>query len=128
MADFYRSHGDAGTIGTFQSFIGKTLRAVAVVVKDAGNSAVDLRTEVGVNLAVPAILQAVEGNVSVLAYQVQNTTSGQISLLLETANHLTTTDIANIVKTGGASGIYGNNSVDATGTTCTDVGFKLALS
>jgi len=128
MADFYRKNGDAGTIGTFQSFIGKTLRAVAIVVKDAGTSAVDLRSEVGVNLAVPAILQAIESNVSVLAYQVQNTTSGQISLLLETANHLTTTDIANIVKAGGASGIYGNNSVDATTTTCTDVGFKLALS
>jgi hypothetical protein len=126
MADFYRKNGNAGTIGTFQSFVGKNLLAIGAIIKNAGGTPQDLRTEVAVNLAVPAILQALSANVTVLAYQFENTSAGAASFLLEGAYGYANNDIRDMIRGAGASA--GNNAVDTTGTTVTNVGFKLATS
>ena len=125
MADFYRVNGTAGTAGTFQSFIGKTPKCFGGWIANGSNSAQNLSSEVAVNLAVPAILTALESNTTVLAYQIENVSSGNISVMLEGASHLTASDIQGIIR---GNSPYGNNAVVATGTIITDVGFKLANS
>jgi len=132
MADFYRTNGNAGVVGDGKgfvstaigaSFIGKTPLAIAGYIAASGGSAQDLRTESAVNLAIPGILNALESNVTVLAYQIEPTTGGNISLLLEGANHLTASDIQGIVR---GNSPYGNNAVDATGSVFVNRGFKLS--
>jgi len=126
MADFYRISGNAGPAGSMISFIGKTPLAVAGYVAASGGSAVDLRGEVGVNYAVPAILNTLESNVTVLAYQIENGSGGNISLLLEGASHFSATDIQGIIRSAGTT--VGNNSVDVTGTMIAARGFKLSYT
>jgi hypothetical protein len=125
MADFYRTNGNTGPAGTFISFIGKTPKCFGGYIANGSNTAQDLRAELGVNLAVPGILNALESNATVLAYQIENVNSGNISVLLEGASHLTASDIQGIIR---GNSPYGNNAVVATGSIITDVGFKLANS
>jgi hypothetical protein len=122
----YAVNGGAGTIGTVQSFIGKTPKFFGVVVKNGGNTAQDLSAETGVDGAIIGILKALEANTSVLCYQVENASSGVMSVMLETANHLAYGDVQAIIRAGGANGVY--NGINATGTVVTDTGFKLAAS
>jgi hypothetical protein len=132
MADFYRTNGNAGVVGDGKgfvstaigaSFIGKTPLAIAGYIAASGGSAQDLRTESAVNLAIPGILNALESNVTVLAYQIEPSSGGNISLLLEGASHLTASDIQGIVRGGSP---YGNNGVVATGSVFVNRGFKLS--
>jgi hypothetical protein len=59
--------------------------------------------------------------------QVENTTSGQISIMLEgTGGGWTAATLQTAIRALGAT--VGANTVDVTGTTVTNVGFKLALS
>jgi hypothetical protein len=131
MADFYRVHGGAGEVDTFYNFMGKTLKAFAIQVRDGSNNPVDLSGQMGPNGAVPAIINALEGNASVVAYQVNNATeNGLISVLLETAEQHTASMVAGIVASAGnngviPTGIYGNTSVTVTGTRASDEGFTL---
>jgi hypothetical protein len=132
MADFYRVNGNVGAPGDGKgfvstaigaSFIGKTPLAIAGYIAASGGTAQDLRYESNVNYALPAILSTLESNVTVLAYQVENGSGGNISLLLEGANHLTASDIQGIVR---GNSPYGNNAVDATGSVFVNRGFKLS--
>ena len=125
MADFYRINGTSGTIGSFQSFIGKTPKCFGGWIANGSNTAQDLRTEVAVNLAGPAILTALESNTTVLAYQIENVAGGNISVMLEGASHLTAADVQGIIR---GNSPYGNSAIVATGSIITDVGFKLATS
>lgn len=133
MADFYRTNGTAGAIGDGKgfvstaigaSFIGKTPLAVAGYIAASGGSAQNLASENTVNLAIPAILNALESNVTVLAYQVEPGSAGNISLLLEGANHLTASDVQAIVR---GSSPFGNNAVDGSGSVFVNKGFKLSF-
>ena len=126
MADFYRVSGNAGPAGSMISFIGKTPLAVAGYIAASGGSAIDLRGELGVNYAVPAILNTIESNVSVLAYQIENGSGGNISLLLEGAAHFGASDIQAIIRSAGAT--VGNNAVDVTGSMIAARGFKLSYT
>ena len=125
MADFYRTNGNAGPAGSMISFIGKQPTPFAIVIQNSSLTKADLRSELGVNLAVPAILNALEGNATVLAYQVENTNTGNISVLLEGGNQLTATNIQTILQ---AASPFGNNSVDGGGTAVFSTGFKIATS
>ena len=132
MADFYRTNGSVGSVGDGKgfvstaigaSFIGKTPLAVAGYIAASGGSAQDIRTENTVNLAIPGIVNVLESNVTVLAYQIEPTTGGNISLLLEGGSHLAASDIQSIVRGGSP---YGNNAVDASGSVFVNRGFKLS--
>ena len=143
MADFYRVNGNVGIIGDGKgflttvagaSFIGKQPVAVAAVIQDSSLSKANLAGELGVNGAVEGILKALSSNVTVLAYQVETGANGNISLLLEGAAGLGTSDSAiatavqNIIRGGGSAGLYGNNNVDATGTAVVNRGLKLSYT
>jgi hypothetical protein len=125
MADFYRTNGNTGPAGSAIMFYGKALKFFHVVVADGSNTKQDLRTELGVNLAVPAILNALESNASVLGYQVENTANGNISVILEGAADFTAAKVQAIIQ---GNSPYGNNAVNGSGSTVFDNGFKLATS
>lgn len=130
MADFYRTNGSAGTIGTFVSFIGKTPKAFGLrVVGTTGPK--DLSSELGVNGSFQDILKTVSSNITVLGYQVENNSNGNVSILIEGGDYVTATNLQAIIRTGGnGAGGYGNSSpqLDAGLSLVSDVGFKLATS
>ena len=141
MADFYRVNGNVGIIGDGKgflttvagaSFIGKQPVALAAVIQDGSLSKANLANELGVNGAVEGILKAISSNVTVLAYQIETGANGNISLLLEGSAGIGSTDAAvastvqAIIRGGGSAGLYGNNNVDATGTSVVNRGFKLS--
>jgi hypothetical protein len=140
MADFYRINGNAGVVGDGKgfistaigaSFIGKFPVAIAGYIANSSGTAQDLRSESGVNNAIPAILTSISSNVTVLAYQIEATTGGNISLLLEGAAGLASTDagIATVIQnTVRSLTAAGNNAVDCSGSLFVNKGFKLSYT
>ena len=130
MADFYRTNGTVGTIGTFVSFMGK--QPTCYGIKVAGTAgAKDVSAELGPNDAVAGILKAISANATILAYQIENNSTGNISLMLEAPVEFTATNIRDIIRnSGNGAGGYGTSSplFDAGQTLVTNVGFKLAYS
>jgi hypothetical protein len=132
MADFYRTSGNVtpGGMGTFVSFMGK--QPTCYGIKVAGTAgAKDVSAELGPNDAVAGILKAISANATILAYQIENNSTGNISLMLEAPVEFTATNIRDIIRnSGNGAGGYGNSSplFDAGQTLVTNVGFKLAYS
>jgi hypothetical protein len=123
MASLSRTNGVSFvTVGTPVQFIGKTQKFFAAVAKNGSGTAQDLASEGAADAAVDIILRAVAAQTSIHAVQVENTT-GQISMILDGADGLVAADIQAAIRALGTA-----NSIDVTGTTVTDVGFKLALS
>ena len=123
MASLTRTNGVTfSAVGTPVQFIGKTQKFFAIVAKNGSGTAQDLAAEGGADEAVDIILRTVSAQTSIHAVQVENTT-GQISLILDGADGVTASDIQTAVRALGTA-----NSIDVTGSTATDVGFKLALS
>jgi hypothetical protein len=132
MADFYRVNGTAGPMGTFISFIGKQTTAYGIRIAGASGAA-NLYNELGPNDALQGILKAISANATILAYQLedasQSATPANLSVMLEAPATFSATDLQNIIRGGGSSGLYGNtNNIDATSTIVTNKGFKLAYS
>lgn len=136
MADFYRVSGNAGEIDTFYSFTGKTLKCFQIAVLNGSDVAVDLTGEMGVNGAVPAILRALQANTSVLGYQVNNNYgTGFMSVLLESAEDFSATDVQDLVRAAGNAGVItvptgtplgtSSRTVNVTHTLVQDNGFTL---
>jgi len=138
MADFYRTNGSAGAVGDGKgfvstaigaSFIGKYPVAIAGYIANSSGTAQDIRYESNVNYAIPTILNALEANVTVLAYQVEPSSGGNISLLIEGGAGLASTDagiatiVQNTVRTLTAAG---NSSIDCSGSMFVNRGFKLS--
>jgi hypothetical protein len=129
MADFYRTNGSAGSLGSFVSFIGKTPKCYGIKLAGAAG-AVDLTNEMGVNGALGGIFRQLSANATILAYQVENNTTANVSIMLEAPATLTATNIRDIIRNGGnGGGWYGNTTAfDCSSTLVTDTGFKLAYS
>ena len=130
MADFYRTNGTVGTIGTFVSFIGKTPTCYGVKIAGTAGQK-DVSAELGPNDALQGIFKAISANATILGYQIEDNATGNISLMLEAPQTFTATNLRDIIRTGGnGAGGYGNSSplFDAGTTLVTNVGFKLAYS
>jgi hypothetical protein len=133
MADFYRTNGTVGSLGTFVSFIGKQPTAYGIRLAGAGGAA-NVYTETGPNDALAGIFKSISANATILAYQVENaassSTPANVSLLLEAPVTFSATDLQNIIRGGGnGAGWYGNTGAfDASATIVTNTGFKLAYS
>jgi hypothetical protein len=131
MADFYRTSGNVtpGGMGTFVSFIGKTPTCYGIRLIGAGGAG-DVTTELGPNDAVAGILRAISANATVLGYQIESNSTGNVSLLLEAPATFTATNVRDIIRnSGNGAGWYGNTTTfDASATLVTNVGFKLAYS
>jgi hypothetical protein len=131
MANIARTNGHTiVSAGTVESFIGKAPQFLAVVVKDSGSSAVSLTGEFGPEGGIDQLNKIItngipntyEGGSTILAMQYNAT--GQVSYILEgSVGNWTYTNLQAAIRSASTLG-----NVDCSGTTVTDVGFKLALS
>ena len=132
MAEFYRVNGNVSPdgMGTFVSFIGKQPTCYGIrLVGTAG--AKDVSAELGPNDAVAGIFRAISANATILGYQIENNSTGNISLMIEAPPTFTAANMQAIIRTSGnGAGGYGNSSplFDAGLTVVTNTGFKLSNS
>lgn len=149
-----RTHGDANGVVVMDigiagasslgvpivTGIGKEVNLFKILVKNNGATAIDLHqtgaaSEMQTGATVEAILKVVAQLVTVLMYQVENDTSGQISILVEQKDAWSDTGTTNdygftipslqaAIRALGAT--VGLNSIDVRGTTVLNEGFKLA--
>jgi hypothetical protein len=154
MANLFRPNGDAqavfaldvsngaqtGNIATtgndLVQMAGPKLDFIALIVENASNQAIDLRNECG-NITDPGVVQtinqAVQQTATIAFYQVQNSTTGQISYgvypagAYEDATALGNAVVAlgNVQITNSSGQVRG---VNVAGSQSTNIGFKLALS
>ena len=129
--------GNLATVGAnaLVQMAGPKLDFFAVVVENASNQAVDLRNELG-NITDPGVVQTINQTIQQTAtiafYQVQNSSTGQISYGLYPSGAYTTTTLDTAVT--GLGNVQITNSsgqvrgVNVSGSQSTNVGFKLALS
>jgi hypothetical protein len=129
--------GNLATVGAnaLVQMAGPKLDFFAVVVENASNQAIDLRNELG-NITDPGVVQTINQTIQQTAtiafYQVQNSTTGQISYGLYPSGAYTTTTLDTAVT--GLGNVQITNSsgqvrgVNVSGSQSTNVGFKLALS
>ena len=140
MATFTRTHGNAQEVfhidtengslsGALASsspvnFTGPKLDFFKVIIENNSNAAQDLQAEVGVNGAVEAILQKINnGGAGVYLYQVEDDSTGQISLGIYPTAAYTTSTLQTAIRTLTAAG---SNSIDCRGTDVTTGKIKLA--
>lgn len=130
MASISRTNGVTFTAAaTPVSVIGKTQKFFAVVVKNLSGTAQDLSAENAAEEAVDLINQLITSGSTSYAYgasihAVQYDATGQLSYILDgTDGGWTATTLQAAIRALGTV-----NSIDCSGTTVTDVGFKLALS
>ena len=108
---------------------------VAIVIKNGSSEAIDISNEMDVGESVEAVLRVCAENASILGYQVE-ASGGQISVMLEGPHTQSTygtagtssfaSDLQTRVRALGTA--VGANSIDVSGSTVTNVAFKLALS
>jgi len=137
MAEFTRTHGNAQQVfhidtnnGALSGALtesapvnlaGPKLDFFKILINDG--SAVDLQAEVGTGLAVEAILKDIQQTSTVAVYQVEDDTSGQISVGIYPTGAYTNATLQTQIRLLTAAG---SNSVDCSSSTVTDSGFKLA--
>ena len=130
--------GDISTAALVQ-MAGPKLDFFAIIVKNAGAQAQDLTNQLG-NVtsgvftpgAVVQINQAIQRTATIAMYQVEAASSGQISFGIYPSGAYTATTLQQTVLGLGNIQITASNGtvtgLDVSGTTATNVGFKLALS
>ena len=137
MAEFTRTHGNAQQVfhidtnnGALSGALtesapvnlqGPKLDFFKLLINDG--SAVDLQAEVGTGLAVEAILRDIQQTSTVAVYQVEDDTSGQISVATYPTGAYTAATLQTQIRLLTAAG---SNSVDCTSSTVADAGMKLA--
>jgi len=137
MAEFTRTHGNAQQVFHIDTNNGALSGALAesapvnlagpkldffkILIDDG--SAVDLQAEVGTGLAVEAILENIQQTSTVAVYQVEDDTSGQISVGIYPTGAYTASTLQTSIRTLTAAG---SNSVDCSSSAVTSAGFKLA--
>ena len=139
MAEFTRTHGNAQEVFHIDTANGSLSGALAtsapvnvtgpkldffkIIVENASNAAQDLQAQVGTGLAVEAILQEIQQIAGVYIYQVEDDSTGQISVATYPTEAYTTATLQTAVRTLTAAG---SGSIDCSGSDVTTGNFKLA--
>ena len=139
MAYFTRTHGNAqqvfhidtddgslsGNLATSGAVnvTGPKLDFFKIIVENAGNAAQDLQAQVGTGLAVEAIIQNIQQIAGVYIYQVEDDTTGQISIATYPTGAYTAATLQTSVRTLTAAG---TGSINCAGSDVTTGNFKLA--
>jgi hypothetical protein len=127
MAGVIKVNGDMGAAGVAQFFGGSKIAFFGMVVKNGSAQAVDMSGEGGVSEAWEAIYKAIAVKGTPVLFQYESGSSGAASWGVETGGAgWTAADLQTAIRALGTA--VGANSVDVSGTTVTDVGFKLAAS
>lgn len=117
-------HGSGDqSAAVLHSITGKKPQFVAIVIKTVTPTVVDISNELDPKEMVEQVLNLLQAKISILAYQIE-AAGGQISLMFE--GEYTAANIQTDVRALGTT--VGTNNIDVSGSTVTDVGFKLALS
>lgn len=128
MASITRTSGvTINTTGSVEQFIGKAMKFFAVIVKNGSGEAQDLSSQFAAEGAIDLINQAIT-SVGATIILMQYNGTGQISYALEGAvgNWSATTSPTSLQAAIRA--LVTANGVDVSGTTVTDVDFKLATA
>ena len=139
MAYFTRTHGNAQQVFHIDTDLGSLSGALAtsgavnvtgpkldffkIIVENVSNAAQDLQSQVGTGLAVEAIIQNIQTNSGVYIYQVEDDSSGQISIATYPTGAYTTATLQASIRTLTAAG---TGSIDCSGSDVTSGNFKLA--
>jgi len=137
MAIFTRTHGNAQQVFHMDTNNGSLSGALAesAPVNVAGpklaffkllindGSAVDLQAQVGTGLGVEAILQDIQTKSTVAIYQVEDDTTGQISVALYPTDAYTAATLQTQIRLLTAAG---STPIDCSSSTVADAGMKLA--
>ena len=139
MAFFTRTHGNAQQVFHIDTDDGSLSGALAtsgavnvtgpkldffkIIVENAGNAAQDLQAQVGTGLAVEAIIQNIQQIAGVYIYQVEDDTTGQISIATYPTGAYTAATLQASVRTLTAAG---TGSINCAGSDVTTGNFKLA--
>ena len=139
MAYFTRTHGNAQEVFHIDTNNGSLSGALAtsaavnvtgpkldyfkIIVENSSNAAQDLQAQVGTGLAVEAILQEIQQIAGVYIYQVEDDSTGQISVATYPTGAYTTATLQASVRTLTAAG---SGSIDCSGSDVTSGNFKLA--
>ena len=127
MADVTKTAGGVGTEGVLQHFGGTGLACFGMIIKNGSAEAVDMQNEGDVTEAWESIVQAIEEKATLVIWQYEDDTTGAASIALEqTGAAWTAAALQTAIRALGTT--VGANSVDVSGTTVTDVGFKLAVA
>lgn len=139
MAEFTRTHGNAQQVFHIDTGNGSLSGALAasapvnvtgpkldffkIIVENSSNAAQDLQAQVGTGLAVEAILQNIQQISGVYIYQVEDDSTGQISVGLYPTGAYSTATLQASVRTLTSAGTGG---IDCSGSDVTSGNFKLA--
>jgi len=139
MAYFTRTHGNAQQVFHIDTDDGSLSGALAtsgavnvtgpkldffkIIVENVSNAAQDLQSQVGTGLAVEAIIQNIQQTAGVYIYQVEDDSTGQISVALYPTGAYTTATLQASIRTLTAAG---TGSIDCSGSDVTSGNFKLA--
>lgn len=127
MAGVVKVNGDMGLAGDAQFFGGSKIAFFGMIVKNGSAQAVDMSGEGGVNEAWTEIYKAISVKGTPVLFQYQSGSSGVASWGVEqNGAGWTAADLQTAIRALGTA--VGANNVDVSGTTVTDVGFKLAAS
>jgi hypothetical protein len=131
MALITRPNGDVlsgvnqnTSVGSFISFNGVRLATFKIIVANASGTAQDVRTEGQAGEVIEAIVSAVMTRATPSYMQIEDDTTGQISMLIEGEGGWEASTLQTAIRNLGAA--VGSNSVDVSGSTVTDNGLKLA--
>ena len=139
MAYFTRTHGNAQQVFHIDTDLGSLSGALAtsgavnvtgpkldffkIIVENVSNAAQDLQSQVGTGLAVEAIIQNIQQIAGVYIYQVEDDSTGQISIATYPTGAYTTATLQASVRTLTAAG---SGDIDCSGSDVTSGNFKLA--
>jgi hypothetical protein len=139
MAEFTRTHGNAQNVfhmdiqepvtgnaanGEPTNSAGPKYDFFGMLVA-TGGAAVDLRQQMGTGLGVEAILQQIQTKGTIAQYQVENASTGSMSVAVYPSEAYTAASLQTDVRTLTSAG---STPINCNQTTVTDVGFKLATS
>lgn len=128
MAELTKANGGVGDVGVTQYYGGSQLKFFKILVINGSSQAVDISGENGVGEAIEKIVQAIETKATLVAMQIENDSSGQISIAVEHGGagwDATSNDLRDAIRALGTT--VGSNSVDVSLSTASSTnGMKLA--
>jgi len=124
MAGVVKVNGDMGVAGDAQFFGGSKIAFFGMIVKNGSGTAIDMSNEGGVDGAWEAIYKAISTKATPVLFQWESGSSGVASWGIEqNGAGWTAADLETAIRALGTV-----SGVDVSGTTVTNVGFKLAAS
>lgn len=133
MASISRVNGDVFSgvnqntdLGSLVSIAGAQPACFGILLKNGSGETLNIDAEGQADETIDIVLRALLAKGTISYYQVETSTPWQISVMVERSGWADAAAVQTAIRALGTA--VGTNSKDVSGTTVTDVGFKLALS